>query len=83
MAEVNRVLDAAAIVYERDQFSFHCRFTAAPTSGAWPADGTVLFEIEVGQIERIELCGIRLYRLDGDLWLYKQVCDHITSNLRI
>lgn len=43
----------------------------------------VSFNIEICKIQRLALYGLHLNRVDGDTWLYKQLCDHLTGQMRL
>eukprot|EP01134_Creolimax_fragrantissima_P003559 CFRG3559T1 len=46
-------------------------------------EATIRWEMEVVNLERLSLHGIKLKRTGGDIWLYKQVCERLIGQMRL
>jgi len=55
---------------------------ASPGRSSSPSGKQVRFELEICGLG-VQLHGLRLKRLQGDIWLYKDFCDRILSEMRL
>lgn len=78
MAEIKRVLSAEmeaepnSVTYKLKGYSFHCTYPAH----------RLKFHMEVCRIKNLDLNGIKLKRIKGDLWIYKDTCQKLLAKLQ-
>jgi len=78
MAEIKRVLNAEmevelnVVTYKLKGYSFHCTYPAQKLK----------FHMEVCRIKNLDLNGIKLKRIKGDLWVYKDICQKLLTKLQ-
>ena len=69
--EIERVMALFEVAHERDAFLFLAR------------KGNVAFEIEICKLPRLALNGLRIKRLAGDSWEYKNLCSDMVSKMKL
>lgn len=77
-AEIVRVLQERGIDFKERGFVLKARFVDAATGRE-----TIVINMEVCRVHRMDLTGIKLTRLKGDTWAYKRACQDIVSALHL
>jgi maternal embryonic leucine zipper kinase len=70
-----QVLTKRNIPFTRKDYKLRCK----PQT----TRGSVEFELEVCQLRRLDMRGVRRKRLHGDVWVYKTVCDEVVKDANL
>jgi len=73
--EIKRVLQENQIQFNQENFTFNCEYNVP--------DKFCRFQMEICRIQRLTLYGLHLNRVEGDTWVYKTLCDGLTSELKL
>lgn len=83
MEEIIRVLDENKLEYEK-QGKWGVLVRVKPGSTLFSSrEGELAFEMEICKIKHIELNGIHLVRLHGDIWAYKRFIDKFLPQIKL
>eukprot|EP00697_Spironema_sp_BW2_P002849 gnl/Spiro4/13806_TR7369_c0_g1_i1.p1 gnl/Spiro4/13806_TR7369_c0_g1~~gnl/Spiro4/13806_TR7369_c0_g1_i1.p1 ORF type:complete len:245 (-),score=55.43 gnl/Spiro4/13806_TR7369_c0_g1_i1:162-896(-) len=75
MVEIRRVLDASNIKY---------RVMSDTVVKASTDESLVKFEMEITALANFDrMYVVRLHRLDGDIWMYKEICKRLLNSMNL
>ncbi|KJE93901.1 CAMK/CAMKL/AMPK protein kinase [Capsaspora owczarzaki ATCC 30864] len=84
MEEILRVLDENTVEYERvNKWGVVVRIPTSHALHNGKEGGEIRFVMEICRIKNIELNGIHLLRLQGDIWAYKRILDKLLPQIRL
>jgi len=80
MEEIKRVLDIETadggdfkIEYKLKGHIFKCAYKTRKLK----------FQLEICRIKNLDLTGVKLKRVKGDLWVYKEYCQRLMAKMRL
>jgi len=80
MEEIRRVLDFEStdggefqMQYKLKGYVFKCTYPGRKLK----------FQLEICRIKNLDLTGVKLKRLKGDLWVYKEYCQRLMAKMRL
>jgi len=78
--EIKRVLDIETndvgdykLEYKLKGYVFKCTYP----------NRRLRFQLEICRIKNLDLTGVKLKRLKGDLWVYKEYCQRVMGKIRL
>ncbi|KAI9203054.1 kinase-like domain-containing protein [Polychytrium aggregatum] len=67
LERLTNALEKSGATWQSDAFLLDCEH------------GDIRFEVEICKLPRLKMYGLRLKRISGDIWEYKNMCTRITS----
>lgn len=80
MEEIKRVLDIETA--DVGDFKIEYKVKGHIFKCAYPSR-KLKFQLEICRIKNLDLTGVKLKRVKGDLWVYKEYCQRLMSKMRL
>jgi hypothetical protein len=80
MEEIKRVLDIEAA--DVGDFKMEYKFKGYIFKCSYPSR-RLKFQLEICRIKNLDLTGVKLKRVKGDLWVYKEYCQRLMAKMRL
>jgi len=80
MEEIQRVLETEKQSNEDNRMEY--KWKGHVFKVAYPIK-RLKFQMEICKIKNLELTGVKLRRVKGDLWVYKEHCQRIMAKLKL
>jgi len=82
--EIERVLGNHKIAFITNGFTLLCTYILPKTDSDIPLENDeIKLEISIVKVQLLNIHGIRMKRISGDAWEYKNVCTLILKAIKI
>jgi MAP/microtubule affinity-regulating kinase len=80
MEEIHRVLELEKL--EHEEFKMEYKLKGHVFKCSYPMK-RLKFQLEICKIKNLDLTGVKLRRVKGDLWVYKEHCQRLMAKLKL